>query len=168
MRSTIGLSAGENRRRALSGEAKSAPTFTLDRREGVVIGTGGTVRLEPKVMEVLVVLSSHPGHVVSRNELMDKVWPGVIVTEHTLTRCIYQLRRDLRAIIGQEGAADFDPIETLPKRGYRLRVSVKETPAADVPQQLPRAPTLPVISSIRKMEVFWPTWPWCGFTNQAG
>ncbi len=129
----------------MPGEAKSVPTFTLDPREGVVVGPGGTVRLEPKVMKVLTVLTSHPGHVVSRNELMDKVWPGVIVTEHTLTRCIYQLRRDLHEAIGQQESADFNPIETLPKRGYRLLVSFEETPAADPSQRLTRSPALPVI-----------------------
>ena len=139
------LSAIENWRRALPGEAKSVPTFTLDPREGVVIGPGGTVRLEPKVMQVLTVLTGHPGHVVSRNELMDKVWPGVIVTEHTLTRCIYQLRRDLHEASGQQESADFNPIETLPKRGYRLLVSFEATQATDVSQQPPRSPALPVI-----------------------
>ncbi len=129
----------------LSGEVRSAPTFTLDSRDGVIVGPGGTVRLEPKVMEVLTVLSGHPGHVVSRNELMDKVWPGVIVTEHTLTRCIYQLRRDLHEAIGQQESADFNPIETLPKRGYRLLVSFEESPAADVSQPLVRAPASPII-----------------------
>ena len=127
----------------MSGESKSAPTFTLDPREGVVVGPGGTVRLEPKVTKVLTVLTSHPGHVVSRDELMDKVWPGVIVTEHTLTRCIYQLRRDLHEVIGQQESADFNPIETLPKRGYRLLVSFEQ--AADVSRRLPRSPALPVI-----------------------
>ncbi len=129
----------------MPGEAKSVPTFTLDPREGVVVGPGGTVRLEPKVMKVLSVLTNHPGRVVSRDELMDKVWPGVIVTEHTLTRCIYQLRRDLHEVIGQQEPADFNPIETLPKRGYRLLVNFEKIPEADVSRQLPRSPALPVI-----------------------
>ncbi len=127
-------------------DAESAPTFTLDPREGTVTGPGGMARLEPKVMEVLSVLSRRPGCVVSREELMDEVWPGAVVTEHTLTRCIYQLRRDLHAISDQQGSADFNSIETLPKRGYRLLVEFEGTKAAEVtpaqswPSQMPVIP----------------------------
>jgi DNA-binding winged helix-turn-helix (wHTH) protein len=78
----------------LGTEAHAPPRFTVDPREGTVAGPGGAVRLEPKVMEVLSALSSHSGRVVSRDELLDTVWPNVIVTEHTLSRCIYQLRHE--------------------------------------------------------------------------
>lgn len=71
-------------------------------------------------MAVLGVLTEHPGRVVSRDELLEKVWSGVVVTEHTLSRCIYQLRHELGKIGNEPGHATFNPIETLPKRGYRL------------------------------------------------
>lgn len=103
----------------------TAPTFTVDPKEGTVAGPGGTVRLEPKVMEVLAVLSSQPGRVVSRNEILETVWPDVIVTEHTLSRCIYQLRHELGKIGSEHGQDEFNPIETLPKRGYRLLASCR-------------------------------------------
>jgi DNA-binding winged helix-turn-helix (wHTH) protein len=112
-------------------ETNAPPRLTVDPREGTVAGPGGTVRLEPKVMQVLTVLSGHPGRVVSRDQLLDTVWPGVIVTEHTLSRCIYQLRRDLGKVSGAPGAAGYDPIETLPKRGYRLLAEVETTAAQD-------------------------------------
>jgi DNA-binding SARP family transcriptional activator len=76
-------------------------------------------------MDVLTVLASHPGRVVSRDELLDEVWPGVVVTEHTLSRCIYQLRHSLNDIGPNSGQSDFKPIETLPKRGYRLLATVE-------------------------------------------
>ena len=101
-------------------ETHTPVRFTVDPREGTVAGTGGTVRLEPKVMAVLGVLTEHPGRVVSRDELLEKVWSGVVVTEHTLSRCIYQLRHELGKIGNEPGHATFNPIETLPKRGYRL------------------------------------------------
>ena len=78
------------------------------------------MRLEPRVMEVLAVLSERAGQVVSRDELLDKVWPDVVVTEHTLSRCIYQLRQELGNVCSGSGHTDYNPIETLPKRGYRL------------------------------------------------
>ena len=101
-------------------ETHAPVRFTVDPREGTVAGTGGTVRLEPKVMAVLGVLTKHPGRLVSRDELLETVWPGVIVTEHTLSRCIYQLRHELGKIGSEPGQTNFNPIETLPKRGYRL------------------------------------------------
>jgi DNA-binding winged helix-turn-helix (wHTH) protein len=104
----------------MSTEAHASPRFTVDPLEGTVAGPGGTVRLEPKVMEVLGVLSRNPGRVVTRDELLNTVWPDVVVTEHTLSRCIYQLRHEVGKIAKAPGQADFNPIETLPKRGYRL------------------------------------------------
>lgn len=101
-------------------ETRISPRFTVDPREGTVIGPGGSVRLEPKVMEVLAELSRHAGRVVSRDELLDAVWPDVIVTEQTLSRCIYELRRQLGRISAADGHDPYNPIETLPKRGYRL------------------------------------------------
>ncbi len=116
---------------------EATPRFTVDKQEGTVAGPGGTVRLEPKVMDVLGLLSRHAGRVVPRNELMDAVWPDVIVTEHTLSRCVYQLRHQLGKIAGQPDQA---LIETLPKRGYRLLADV-ESVAAPAPSPAPGGTT---------------------------
>ncbi|MDJ0927909.1 MAG: winged helix-turn-helix domain-containing protein [Gammaproteobacteria bacterium] len=125
-------------------ETHVSPKFTVDSREGTVAGPGGTVRLEPKVMDVLTVLGNHPGKVVSRAELLDAVWPNVVVTDHTLSRCIYQLRHQLGEIGGITGQTEYNPIETLPKRGYRLLATVEtRSPAgpamsrADTPGMAP-------------------------------
>ncbi len=129
-------------------QANSLPTFTVDPRDGTVEGPAGTVRLEPKVMEVLAVLMGHPGEVVSRDELLTAVWPGVVVTEHTLSRCIYQLRHAMREVGGVTGNREFNPIETLPKRGYRLLASFKSQSAGQpVPSQSPqsRLPAIPYV-----------------------
>ena len=129
-------------------EAQVSPKFTVDPGEGAVTGPGGTVRLEPRVMEVLAVLSGHPGRVVSRDELLDAVWPGVVVTEHTLSRCIYQLRTELGKIGGEPGQADYNPIETLPKRGYRLLATVKTLSSADAStsaELYSRMPAIPFV-----------------------
>ena len=124
----------------MSIETQASPRFTVDPREGSVAGPGGTVRLEPKVMEVLAVLASHPGRVVSRQELLDAVWPNVVVTEHTLSRCIYQLRNELGKIGGQPNQSEFNPIETLPKRGYRLLATL-DTISAEYSATSPRPPS---------------------------
>jgi len=99
--------------------------FSIDRREGTVAGPGGVERLEPKVMSVLEVLSRHGDRVVPREELLNEVWPGVIVTDYTLNRCIYKLRRTLGRLAGEQNPSKSDLIETLPKRGYRLLASIE-------------------------------------------
>jgi len=114
----------------LHSQADTVPRFTVDPREGTVSGPGGTVRLEPKVMGVLLALAGRPGRVVSRDELLEEVWPGVVVTEHTLSRCIYQLRHGLVEAGAESDSSGFRPIETLPKRGYRLLAAIENVESA--------------------------------------
>ncbi len=129
----------------VSTETQAAPTFSVDTREGTVTGPGGAVRLEPKVMEVLKILTNQAGRVVTRDELLEAVWPGVVVTEHTLSRCIYQLRQELAKI---DGDTERTLIETLPKRGYRLLadVATATTPTSRSPGvERPRLQAIPFV-----------------------
>lgn len=111
--------------------------LTIDPRAGETTGPAGTEKLDPKVMGVLLVLADHAGQVVSRETLLARVWPGVVVTDEALSRCIYELRRQLGAAAGIEVGRGF--IETLPKRGYRLNAEVLalQSPA---PAQQPESP----------------------------
>ncbi|MEM7097839.1 MAG: winged helix-turn-helix domain-containing protein [Pseudomonadota bacterium] len=90
------------------------------------------VRLEPKVMAVLVYLSQRPGQVISRDELRDEVWVDVVVSDETITRCISELRQVL-------GDSTKEPtyIQTIPKKGYRLLlapVSVEDQATSAAPR----------------------------------
>jgi len=85
---------------------------------------GETVRLEPKVMGVLSYLARRQGQVVSRDELLEAVWPDVVVTDSAVNRCISELRR----VFGDD-PRDARVIETIPKRGYRLLPPVEAAPA---------------------------------------
>ena len=76
---------------------------------------GHDVRLEAKVMLVLVYLAEHAGRVVSRAELEEHLWPGRVVTEDSVTKAIAKLRR----VFGDD-AHNPRVIETIPKSGYRL------------------------------------------------
>lgn len=91
-------------------------------------GSGGREKLDPKVMDVLVLLARHAGQVVLRERLFEQLWPGVVVSEQSLSRCIHELRRKL----GLAGGGDQyrDLIETVPKRGYRLNSAVEPVLAA--------------------------------------
>jgi hypothetical protein len=77
--------------------------------------SGGDVQLEPKMMDVLVRLARTAGEVVSREDLIDAVWPEVFISESVLTRAIAGLRRALG-----DDARSPRFIETISKRGYRL------------------------------------------------
>ena len=73
------------------------------------------MRLEPKVMHVLVCLAEHAGEVVTREQLIARVWSDVFVTDDVLHRAV----RELRRVFGDRTEAP-RYIETIRKRGYRL------------------------------------------------
>ena len=80
--------------------------------------SGDTERfVEPKGMDVLARLAVADGEVVSKQDLLDSVWSGAYVTESVLTRAVSLLRG---ALGDSSSAPTF--IETVPRRGYRLRV----------------------------------------------
>lgn len=85
---------------------------------GLITRDGAEVRLEPRVMQTLVVLARAEGRTVSRAELMRTAW-GLEVSDDAIGRCIARLR----ATLAVEGAVG---IETIPKIGYRLTVSISE------------------------------------------
>ena len=74
-----------------------------------------SVRIEPKAMDVLMLLAAHVGRVVMREQIFAAVWPGVVVGDEALTQSIIKLRRAL----GDDSRAPAY-IETIAKRGYRL------------------------------------------------
>lgn len=80
-----------------------------------VTGPAGSVSVEPKVMEVLVVLVQRRGETVSPQELIDSVWQGRAVVDAVVTRAISELRR---ALGDDPKAPRF--IQTVARRGYRL------------------------------------------------
>jgi class 3 adenylate cyclase len=71
--------------------------------------------VEPRVMQVLIALARSPSAMLSRDELVEACWHGVVVGEDAITRVIGRLRRLAEGI----GKGQFD-IETHIKVGYRL------------------------------------------------
>ena len=80
---------------------------------------GKNVHVEPKVMEVLVCLAGRPGETISKDKLLEVVWPGTFVTDDVLTRCVSELRR-----VFEDDPRQSRFIQTIPKRGYRLIASI--------------------------------------------
>ena len=78
-----------------------------------VVRTGQCETLEPRVMQVLVVLASAKGAILSRDDLIDACWSGRAVTDDAVNRVISRLRALSRTFGGFE-------VETITKVGYRL------------------------------------------------
>jgi DNA-binding winged helix-turn-helix (wHTH) protein len=84
-----------------------------------VRGPAGTVRLEAKVMQVLLCLAEHGDQVVPKERLISAVWPDTFVSDDVLTRAISELRR----VFGDD-IKNPRFIQTIPKSGYRLMAPV--------------------------------------------
>jgi TolB-like protein/DNA-binding winged helix-turn-helix (wHTH) protein len=84
---------------------------------------GRTVHLEPKVMQVLVTLAEHPGHVASKEHIFHRVWPDTFVSDEVLTRSVSELRK-----VFEDNPQKPKYIQTIPKGGYRLVAPVVREP----------------------------------------
>ena len=80
---------------------------------------GEPVPLTPKAFDVLVALLEKPGQLITKEELLQKVWPDTFVEESNLAYNIFALRKALG-----DTAENSRYIETVPKKGYRFRASV--------------------------------------------
>lgn len=96
--------------------------FRLDRRAGSLTRGNEAIPLRPKTWSVLLYLAERPGRLVTRDELLDAVWPNVAVTPSTLTKSIVELREALR-----DDARAPRCIETVHRRGFRFIAKVTET-----------------------------------------
>jgi TolB-like protein len=97
-----------------------------------VAAGGRTVRLQARVMQVLVALARADGDFVSRSALIESCWGGLAVGDDAINRCIQRLRR-----LAEQEAPDCFAIETIPRIGYRLRVRSPAAVAAHHPRQAP-------------------------------
>jgi TolB-like protein/DNA-binding winged helix-turn-helix (wHTH) protein/Flp pilus assembly protein TadD len=79
------------------------------------------IHLKPKPLAVLECLRRAQGEVVTREELFDRVWPGGVVSDATLTQCIVELRRAF-----DDSARAPRVIKTIPKVGFCLIPAVEE------------------------------------------
>ena len=125
----------ENAADLILGQGFQLEGLIVDPATGDVAGPAGREKLDPKVMQVLVLLARHAGQVVPREDLVSRLWPDTVVTDDALTRCIYELRRQLSQAGGSERYRAI--LETLPKRGYRLNGEVLAPPPPASDQRRP-------------------------------
>lgn len=108
--------------------------------------SGVPLALEPKAFNLLLLLIERPGHVFTKQEIFERLWPGTAVTDHALTRVVAQLRR----VLGDE-ARDGRYIETVPTRGYRWLPAVEsfqDAAPVKVPPPEPRPATAPTARTL--------------------
>src|SRR5215470_84668 len=101
-------------------------SFRLDLRGGQLTRTGTPIALRPKTWAVLVYLAERRGELVSREQLLDAVWPDVAVTPDTLTKSIGEIRLAL-------GDTATTPrfVETVQRRGFRFIARTTDQPTID-------------------------------------
>lgn len=82
---------------------------------------GETVGLAPKAVDLLYLLASRAPEVVTKDEILQAVWPGTFVVESSLARNISLIRKAL-----EEKGGPGPYIETIPTRGYRFVAPISE------------------------------------------
>lgn len=122
--------------------------FSLLPAEGRLLKGAEPVALAPKPFETLVYLVGRAGHVVTKQELLDAIWPGTFVTDDVLVQAVVDLRRALG-----DSAREPRFVQTIAKRGYLFVAGVTvETPGAAPPAPpLIRAARGPVQEPARVM-----------------
>jgi transcriptional activator of cad operon len=123
--------------------------WRIDPTAGQISRNGETVRLDARTMRLLLCLAEHAGETVSIDQLLDRVWAGVVVTPDS----VYQAVASLRRLLGD------DPkmpryIATVPRLGYRMVAPVNawddqlsaptaDTTSASMASTASTAPTAP-------------------------
>jgi TolB-like protein/DNA-binding winged helix-turn-helix (wHTH) protein len=107
------------------------PGFVLDLGRGELLDAAGRpTGLRAQALKVLLVLGEQAGQVVGKDELMQRVWGAVVVTEDSLVQAI----GDIRRVIGDRSHAR---IRTVPRRGYLLALDQPATAAQTLPDEAP-------------------------------
>jgi len=101
----------------LQHQTLSFNNFTLDLTRGCLLRGAEEIKLRPKSFETLRHLVENGGRLISKNELIEAVWPDTSVTDDSLVQCLIDIRRAL----GKEGQ---QIVRTVPRRGYIFEATV--------------------------------------------
>ncbi len=119
--------------------------FRLDLRAGELNKDGRNVRLQEQPFQILKMLLERPGEVVTREEIRRKLWPNDTIVEfdHSINAAIKTLRRALG-----DSADDPQYVETVARRGYRLKAPVESPEPATKVQPPEPAPQISVSAGL--------------------
>src|SRR4029079_16341888 len=95
-------------------------SFTLDLDRLSLVGPLGQMELRRKSFELRRYLIEHAGRALTKEEIIDSVWPDVTVSDESVTQCISEVRHAL-------GEQSRRIIKTVPRRGYLLDVRISRT-----------------------------------------
>jgi len=125
--------------------------YTLEPAQRRISGDGNArIELTAKAFDLLVLLVSRSGQLVTKDEILDEIWQDVSIAESNITTTISMIRRALRE------DSEHQYIETVPKKGYRFTAPVtSEVTGARSTKEPPQAATVPVAPP---ESVFW-RWP---------
>ena len=120
---------GHVRARTAASDASRPPVtfgdFCLDPANATLKRGGAPIALTPKAFGVLELLVARAGQLVTKDEFLDRLWPGVFVGDAVLKVCVREIRHAL-------GDDHHEPtfIETVHKRGYRFVAAVSSVAPA--------------------------------------
>jgi len=117
-------------------------SFRLMAKQHLLLQGDKPLRLGSRALEILIVLVERAGELITKEELVARVWPNTIVEEHNLRVHIAALRKALG-----DGQAGNRYVATIPGRGYRFvaPISLLETPTVRPPAALESAHNLPAL-----------------------
>jgi DNA-binding winged helix-turn-helix (wHTH) protein len=119
--------------------------FCLDTREQQLTRDGAAIPITPKVFDTLVTFLRNPGRLLTKDDLLQAIWPDTAVEEANLTVNVSTLRR-LLSVKGQPPC-----IETVPRRGYRFVLPVDVEHVSE-PRPTVARPDKP--ASVRAQELY--------------
>lgn len=137
---------------ALAHAAYRFGPFHVDRAAYRVTRDGDPLDLTPKLLDLLLHLLDNAGQLVTKEALLDALWPGANVTDNALTQAVSELRQAL----GDDASAP-QYIKTVARRGYRF-VAPVETVAAAAELPAPAPADAPDAQSVAVLD----------FTNVTG
>ena len=115
--------------------------FQLDLGSGRLSGNAGPIAIAPKALAVLEYLAARPGQLISKDELLGAVWPGVFLGDSALKVCVSEIRRALG-----DDAKSPRIIETAHRRGYRFIAAITDAPSIAPSIDSPHAVTAPSLT----------------------
>jgi DNA-binding winged helix-turn-helix (wHTH) protein len=102
-------------------------SFALDVEQKTLLTIGGReVPLRPKSFALLHMLVENAGMLVSKEAIMEALWPNVFVTENNITQCVHEIR----SALGADGESS---LRTRPRRGYVFTQEIIRLPASRQP-----------------------------------
>lgn len=104
--------------------------FTVDLSRASVLRNGERVNLRPKAFNALQYLLDNRGRIVTKEELIRALWPRVIVTDDSLTKCI----AEVRAALSDD---EHHYLKTVPRRGYLFDAPVTDVADEPLPAAAP-------------------------------